>query len=108
MCGQVKKVDKDASIDKQVLLVHQEIAKKLRQQPSLIQRVEEKLEQRYADGLIYYGAYISWSSILELQTDMDSLTQQLCEQSKEMNKLRRNSPFVGLLNKSELENLHST
>ena len=102
----MKKADKDALIDQQILLVHREIAKKLHQQPELVQQVEKKLEQRYADGLVNYGSYISWLAILELQTDLHSLTQQLCAQSKEMNKLRRNSPFTGLLTEAELDNLY--
>ena len=104
----MKKADKDALIDQQILLVHREIAKKLLKQPRLIQLVEEKLEQRYADGLVYYGAYISWLSVLELKPEMPKLAEQLCEPSSEMNKLRRNSPFVGLLSDSELENLSSS
>lgn len=102
----MNKAEQNAAIDQRILLVHQEIANKLLQQPDLIKQVEKKLEQRHADGLIYYGAYISWLAILELQTDMDSFILQLCEQSTEMNKLRRTSPFVGLLSESELEKLH--
>ncbi len=104
----MNKLDKDTLIDHQILLVHREIAHKLIEQPDLIEQVEEKLEQRFAQGLVYYGVYISWQGIIELKEDVHHLAQQLCENTKEMNKLRRNSPFVGLLSDSELEKLYAS
>ncbi|GAC14485.1 hypothetical protein GLIP_1856 [Aliiglaciecola lipolytica E3] len=41
--------------------------------------------------------------MLELKDDINSLVAQLCVQSEQMNKLRRYSPFVGILSESERE-----
>ncbi|GAA6184593.1 hypothetical protein [Aliiglaciecola sp. NS0011-25] len=96
-----------SAIDDNLLAIHQRIGEKLLQFPELIQLVEEKLESRFKAGLIYRGVYLDWWSILELKSNMPSLVSQLCTVNEQMNKLRRHSPFVGILSESEREEFFS-
>lgn len=99
----MRKTDKDSLIDRRILNIHKVIAEKLRSQPELLEIVIEKLEHRYAVGLIRHGSYINWCSVLDHKDDMYRLTALLCEDSFLMKKLRRQSPFVGLLTEEERE-----
>ncbi|MEP4892155.1 MAG: hypothetical protein ABJV04_19220 [Aliiglaciecola sp.] len=91
------------AIDENLLAIHQRIGEKLLQSPEMINKVEEKLESRFNAGLIYRGLYLDWWSVLELKGDMSSLVSQLCVENERMNKLRRHSPFVGILTETERE-----
>ncbi|MDO6693877.1 hypothetical protein Q4574_11310 [Aliiglaciecola sp. 3_MG-2023] len=92
-----------SAIDENLLAIHKRIGEKLLQCPDLIQQVEDKLESRFKQGLIYRGVYLDWWSILELKNDMATLISQLCVESERMNKIRRHSPFVGILTEAERE-----
>ncbi|WJG10819.1 hypothetical protein [Aliiglaciecola sp. LCG003] len=90
-------------VDANLLAIHKLIASKIQARPELITQVETKLEERFKVGLIYRGNYLNWSAIIDLQNDMPALVAQLCEDSDEMNRLRRQSPFVGVLSEQERE-----
>ncbi len=85
-----------SEINHQVLRAHQLIAEKILVRPELINQAKTKLEQRYEQGLVRYGSYISWLSILEFEDDIPHLQTLLCEQSLQMDKLRLCSPFIGI------------
>ncbi|WP_040522493.1 hypothetical protein [Aliiglaciecola lipolytica] len=94
---------KPTLIDHNLLAIHKRIGEKLLQNPNLIEKVEDKLETRFKSNLIYRSIYLDWWAVLELKDDINSLVAQLCVQSEQMNKLRRYSPFVGILSESERE-----
>ncbi len=88
--------EQERAINAQIREVHERIAQRIRQQPELISLAREKLQQRYDHKLIRHGSYINWLSILEYEDDIEQLVSMLCEDSFMMDKLRRQSPFVGL------------
>ncbi|TRY29947.1 hypothetical protein [Aliiglaciecola sp. M165] len=90
-------------VDANLLAIHKRIAEKLAAEPHLVDLAAEKLEQRFAAGMVYRSVYLNWWGLIEMKNDMPSLIKQLCEDSEMMNKLRRHSPFVGILNEQERE-----
>lgn len=90
-------------IDANLLAVHQRIAKKLIAQPDLVDIAAQKLEDRFQSGLCYRSVYLNWQGLIEMRSDMHELVEQMCEESEMMNKLRRQSPFVGILDEQERE-----
>lgn len=94
---------KNENIDRQIWVLHRAMAEKLITQPELIRRVERKIQERYEQGRMHHGAFLTWSSILEHVNDPDVFLQSVLEDSSRMRKLRRKTPFVGILTEQERE-----
>ncbi len=92
---------KDDYIDKQITVIHQAIAKKLLCQPKLVTEVQSRLDNKREEGTLGYGAYITWTSILELYNDKQAFLDGMLAQSSQMKRLRRSTPFVGILTEEE-------
>lgn len=92
---------KDDYIDKQITVIHQAIADKLLREPELIKEVQARLDKKREEGTLGYGAYITWTSILELYDDRSAFLEGMLEQSSQMKRLRRSTPFVGILTEKE-------
>ncbi|QBY05931.1 hypothetical protein E2K93_16865 [Thalassotalea sp. HSM 43] len=99
---QVKKSGiKDEYIDKQIIVLHAAMAHKLLSEPQLLEQVQQTLEQRRETGRIGYGAYITWVSILEMYHQPDVFIKEMTRDDAKMRRLRRKTPFVGILNEHE-------
>lgn len=103
---QVKKTGvKDENIDRQILVIHMAIANKLlidnRGEKLLVEKVLHLLEKRREEGRIGYGEYVTWLSAMEIIEQRDDFIQAICEDSPRMRKLRRKTPFVGILTEEE-------
>lgn len=92
---------KDENIDRQILVLHQAIANKLLAEPELLEQVKAKLEERRDNGQLGYGAYMHWVSVLELYQQPAQFYQGITEDSPYLRKLRRRTPFVGILTEQE-------
>ncbi len=92
---------KDENIDRQILVLHQAIAAKLLTEPALLDKVRAKLEERRDNGQLGYGAYLHWVSVLELYSQPELFCQGITEDSPYLRKLRRRTPFVGILTEQE-------
>ncbi len=91
----------DENIDRQILVLHQAIAAKLLAEPALLEQVKTKLEERRDKGQLGYGAYLHWLSVLELYQQPEQFYQGITEDSPYVRKLRRRTPFVGILTEQE-------
>lgn len=74
---------------------------KLINNPMFLQQAQDNLDTRHNQGNIAYGAYLTWSALLELSVDPDKFMTALLEDSPKMRRLRRNTPFIGLLTEQE-------
>lgn len=90
-------------VDHQSLALHEVIANKIAQQPALLDVGRARLEERYASGLIRYGTYMQWDSILRLYNHEDPtlfkdtlLAKDPCTMG-----LRRQTIFTGILTEEE-------
>jgi hypothetical protein len=92
---------KDINIDRQILVLHQAMGNKLLANPELKAQMQCNLENRYSQGRIAYGTYLSWCTILELSTEPEQFMLALLEDSPKMRRLRRDTPFIGLLSEEE-------
>ncbi|MBY0418487.1 MAG: hypothetical protein K2W88_10560 [Pararheinheimera sp.] len=92
---------KDENIDRQILVLHQAIASKLLAKPDLLEQVKVKLEERRDNGQLGYGAYMHWVSVLELYQQPEQFCAGITEDSPYLRKLRRRTPFVGILTEQE-------
>ena len=92
---------RDHNIDSQVLILHRAMAEKLLKEPQLAQIVTAKIEERYAYGKMHHGAYLTWTAVIESLGQPEIFLKALLDDSPRMRKLRRNSPFVGLLTEQE-------
>jgi len=92
---------KDENIDRQILVLHQAIASKLLARPDLLEQVKAKLEERRDNGQLGYGAYMHWVSVLELYSQPEQFCAGITADSPYLRKLRRRTPFVGILTEQE-------
>jgi hypothetical protein len=88
-------------IDRQIWLLHQAMVEKILQQPALLEQVKTTLERRYAEGNMYYGAYLTWHCIVEQVNQPELFKQSVLEDSMLMRKYRRVTPFIGILSEEE-------
>ena len=89
------------NVDLQILLLHQAMAKKLIAHPHLRTTVIETIEQRYASGQLRHGGYLIWSCLMEDIDDHQAFLLGVLAQTPQMQKLRRRTPFVGILSEEE-------
>ena len=92
---------KDENIDRQIIAIHRAIAEKLLADHSLAVKVKEKLEKQREEKTIRYSHYINWISILELIDQPEVFLQGMTEDTPYMRKIRRKTPFVGILTEEE-------
>ena len=92
---------KDENIDRQIIAIHNAIAQKLLKQPELVDGVKQRLEMQRDEGKIGYGQFITWYSILELFNKPETFVEAMVEDTAKMRRMRRKTPFVGILNESE-------
>jgi hypothetical protein len=89
------------NIDRQILCLHQAMAKKLLADQSYLPQIIDTIESRHKSGKIGYGSYLFWTSLLEHIKQPDLFLQTLLEDSPIIQKYRRQTPFVGILTETE-------
>jgi hypothetical protein len=92
---------KQSFIDQQIVILHKAMAEKLYAQPALIEQVKVTLQQRFENGTLRYGAFLTWQCILEQISNRDAFLSAVLEDSELMRKYRRKTPFVGILTEQE-------
>ena len=97
---------KDENIDRQITVIHKAIGLKLlafhsRGDKSLLAQVQNTMEQRRDEGRMGYGEYLTWLSLLEIIDQDEAFLAGLIEDTPRMRKLRRRTPFVGILSEDE-------
>ena len=97
---------KDENIDRQILVIHKAIGLKLLAyhqsgDTSLTETVRETIESRRDEGRMGYGEYLTWSSLLDILDQPEDFLAALLEDDTRMRKLRRRTPFVGVLTEEE-------
>lgn len=92
---------KEKFIDRQILAIHKAIVEKLIVTPELVTKSLAQVEQRYQEGRMRHGAYLTWFCLLENIDDHGEFRKGVLEDSPRMNKLRRRTPLVGILTEDE-------
>lgn len=92
---------KNELIDRQVLVIHIAMVEKLLKHPELHQQIFDTLEGRLALGKLRYGAYMTWFSLMDNIHDENMFRSGVLENSPRMKKLRRRTPFTGVLTEEE-------
>ncbi|NVK24606.1 MAG: hypothetical protein HWE10_06740 [Gammaproteobacteria bacterium] len=95
---------KDENIDRQIIVIHRAIAEKLIAHPILVDQVKSRLEEKRDNGSMGYGHYITWQSILELRENATTFIEAMTEDSQKMRRMRRSTPFTGILTEEERVN----
>jgi hypothetical protein len=88
-------------IDRQISALHLAMGRKLLSNPTLVEKSKNKIEERYQNGYLRHGAYLTWISLLEHIDQPKKFLQNLLEDTPRMKKLRRKTPLVGILNEQE-------
>jgi hypothetical protein len=89
------------SLDKLILCLHKAMANKLMANHDYLPQVMETIETRYECGKMRHGAYLFWSSLLEYIDQPALFMDTLMEDSPQLRKYRRQTPFVGILTEQE-------
>lgn len=92
---------KEKLIDRQILAVHKAMVEKLITVPELRPNVISIIEERYKNGRLRHGGYLTWICLMENIEDYATFRRGVLEDTPRMNKLRRNTPFVGVLTEEE-------
>jgi hypothetical protein len=97
---------KDENVDRQITAIHKAIAIKLLQDHQIgkneyIDQVFATLEVRRDEGRMGYGEFLTWWSMLEMIEQPEVFLNAMIEDSARMRKLRRRTPFVGILTEPE-------
>jgi len=95
---------KDENIDRQIIAIHKAIAEKLLTNNKLVKQVTLKLTHQREQGTLGYGQFINWISILELIDQPIEFIEAMTEDTPKMRRLRRKTPFVGILTEKERQN----
>jgi hypothetical protein len=78
--------------DRAKLIMHRLIARRLKEEPSALTLVRERLDSLADDAPLNVA---EWRAIL--QGDVDTVRRRLTERSSEMTRLRLSSPFLGVV-----------
>ncbi|MCV2883815.1 hypothetical protein OE749_03755 [Aestuariibacter sp. AA17] len=92
---------KHENIDRQIRVLHHAMGKKILASPELQQQVIQKIEERYQMGKLRHGHYLTWLTLMEATDDASLFMTTLLDDSPYMRKLRRFTPFVGVLTEEE-------
>jgi hypothetical protein len=85
-------------LDARSLAYHKEIARRLRDDPSLTEHARQNI-LRWRDQNGESGWMLEWLAILEQPPS--AIIQFLCEESENAITLRHSSPFAGILTEAE-------
>lgn len=69
--------------------------------PELRHKVIKTIEERYEQGRLRHGAYLTWICLMDNIDDPQTFRNGVLEDTPRMNKLRRQTPFVGVLTEAE-------
>lgn len=89
------------NIDIQILCLHKAMAEKIIANHDFIPQIQQTIETRYESGKMRHGAYLFWSTLLEFIDEPELFLSQLLDQSPQIKKYRRQTPFVGVLTEQE-------
>lgn len=92
---------KEKFIYRQILVLHRAMAEKLITHPELRAGVINVIESRYELGRLRHGAYLTWICLMDNIDDHQTFRNGVLEDTPRMNKLRRQTPFVGILTEDE-------
>jgi hypothetical protein len=97
---------KEEFIDRQITVLHRAIAEKLvflhkQGDQKMIINVLATMDERRESGRMRYGEYLTWQSLLEIIDDTDAFIKGMIEDTSQMRKYRRSTPFVGILTEEE-------
>lgn len=92
---------KEKFVDRQILALHKAMVEKLICVPKLREKVVSIIEERYENGRLRHGAYLTWICLMDNIEDHEMFRQGVLEDTPRMNKLRRQTPFVGVLTEEE-------
>lgn len=98
-----RKQQSRAIIDRRILRLHYYIADKVLADHAHIDNAKITLESRYASGLMRYGSYMLWHSILETIDEPTLFKQLLLAEDSRTASLRRATIFTGVLSEEERE-----
>lgn len=87
--------------DVRILTLHKAMVEKILLSPHLIESVKQTLDQRLVSGKIRHGGHLTWHCILELVNHPTAFTDAVLADTPQMRRLRRKTPFVGILTESE-------
>lgn len=91
----------DTNIDRQIWAIHEAIVDKLIADPRLIEQVKASIEQKMEEGHPRFKSLRSWWFILEGCRTHEQLRSEILEESDYKRKLRRATPFSGILSEEE-------
>ena len=94
---------KDDLIDKQILALHRAMVEKVLANIELIDELKARWDAKRKAGEIGYSEYITWYSLFELAHQPDVFRDGVLENSTQMRRLRRKTPFVNILTEEERE-----
>lgn len=92
-------------IDRQIAALHLAMGHKLLSDAILVEKTKNKIEERYQNGYLHHGAYLTWISLLEHINQPDKFYKSLMEDTPRMKKLRRKTPLVGILSEQERQHV---
>lgn len=92
---------KEKFVDRQILAIHKVMVEKLIAVPELRHKVIKTIEERYEQGRLRHGAYLTWICLMDNIDDHQTFRNGVLEDTPRMNKLRRQTPFVGVLTEAE-------
>ncbi|WP_414830380.1 hypothetical protein [Alteromonas sp. H39] len=97
------KRQKQALIDQRILAIHRAIAGKVLCEPHYIERARAVLSERYKNGMMRYGSFLLWESILNHASEPDVFVALLLAEDPRTASLRRATIFTGVLTEAERE-----
>lgn len=89
------------SVDLQILCIHKAMTAKLLAHSEYIPQVLQTITSRYASGKMGYGSYLFWTSLMEHIHQPEVFTQTVLENTPQIQKYRRQTPFIGILTEQE-------
>ena len=92
---------KEKFVDRQILAIHKAMVEKLIAVPELRSHVVDTIEDRYKQGRLRHGAYLTWICLMDNIEDHQTFREGVLADTPRMNKLRRQTPFVGVLTEEE-------
>ncbi|MFP8965089.1 hypothetical protein ACKC9G_00720 [Pokkaliibacter sp. CJK22405] len=93
----------DSGVDQQILRLHEAMVEKVLAEPALVAKVRKKLDERYFAGQLRHGAYLYWFGLLDNIDNAEQFREGVLTDNNHMRRLRRRSPFVGILSEEERE-----
>ena len=90
--------------DHRILQLHAAMVDKIIAQPELIDQIKVTLDNRLEMGKIRHGGHLTWHCILELITHPRAFKEAVLADTPHMRRLRRKTPFVGILTEEERQN----